>query len=186
MIDNILISALDVAANGSTAATSYDSNSVCNINWTQFIPTMIATVIAFGLTILGTYLYDNYVERKEKKEFIINLRNELNDMLASLSDTQTKLLDKEEIYLWVNPLKTYIWDSIANTNRLSLISKELWYKDVLEIYHTVREYNTWHMIRTNATIQDQEDTYIEESLKKTSKELEEMINSVIPDLKETR
>ena len=114
MIDNILISALDVAANGSTAATSYDSNSVCNINWTQFIPTMIATVIAFGLTILGTYLYDNYVERKEKKEFIINLRNELNDMLASLSDTQTKLLDKEEIYSYVKKNNLIYFEDKSN------------------------------------------------------------------------
>ena len=156
------------------------------IDWSQFIPTMIATFVAFMLTLLGTYLYDMYKDNEQKKAFLINLRKELEDIQRELGNINRLLEDGTCSSIWVVPLKTYIWDSIIENNKASLISDEYWYKDLLAIYHMAREYNSWHLLRTEIILQGlckgNRDDDITDGIIKLKEELESKINTVINEM----
>ena len=152
------------------------------IDWSQFIPTLIATFIGFALAILGSYLYDNYKDKNERKTIIANLHSELEEMKSELSRIANTLTETDSTTLWISPLKTYIWDSTAANNKLGLLSNQSWYKDLLVIYHTVHEYNSWHQLRTNSVISEQDYEVIENSMSEIATTLNTEIDAILPSL----
>ena len=121
---------------------------------------------------------------KERKVLIKNLKIELNEMQNEIEKISVALNRKNEtnVILWVIPIKTYIWDSITN-NKIELLSDKEWYKELLYIYHTVHEYNKWHMLRTQSAINEQKYFLTEPSVKQISEELNDKIKAVLPKLK---
>lgn len=174
VVENVIIGTEIKEANNSNAKS---------IDWSQFVPTLIATFIGFGLALFGSFLYDAIKEHNEKKIVIRNLRNELIEIQSEIAIIATALNneDNNDVPLWIFPIKTYVWDSIT-TNKLELISEKLWYKELLCIYHGIHEYNTWHKIRTQSAINGLKYYLTEPSMKRVSEELNERITDILPKL----
>ena len=59
-------------------------NKTYVIDWSQFVPTLIATFIAFCLTLFASYLYDRYKDSVQKRNFIHDICRELDAMQTDI------------------------------------------------------------------------------------------------------
>ena len=163
-----------------TESASFERYTFMRADWSQFIPTMIATFVAFCLTLFSTYLYDNHKDDVQREIFIRDICKELNEMksdLISINDIMHNNMYLNSM-LWVNPLKTYIWDSHIDDNKTYLISGEKWYEELLAIYHIAREYNTWHMLRTDMILHNLSYSSIDKGIADLKEDLEKRINTI--------
>lgn len=95
--------------------------NLLNPDWSQFVPSIIATVIGFLLAILfQQVIYEiiksKFLNRRRAEELIKDIKKELDKIYFELSK-----LDRNSAY--VNPLKTPVWDGILNTNELALLER---------------------------------------------------------------
>lgn len=131
-------------------------NEIASSNWSQFIPSIIATFIGFVLAILGMWIYDsikNYFERK-------NLRKDIRNELIKIQEV-LKIIEKEDNIakgnnskiLRINPLKCYIWESTISTNKVSLLNKLPCYSELLSIYDTINDFNQWQLLKSNKILE---------------------------------
>lgn len=131
-----------------------------NSDWSQFVPSVLATLIGFILAIVfQQYLYEKI------KDFILN-RRRIKSQIRKLKDELTKevmnlCLDIESLY--IDPIKTPVWDGVLNTNEIRLLGdyfkskeKKLTSRfgqpngkplDICEnlfiVYGLISEYNKW-------------------------------------------
>ena len=140
------------------------SDMFCKMDWKQFIPSLIATVVGGLAGIFVPFWLQSKKEKidneekalSEKREnrekaFIIlgQIKDELNDVLTDLkNDNKYKAED-----LHIDPITTPVWDRLKNTNELSLLTiipndKLDWLKDLYSIYDSIDKFNKWTNIYT--------------------------------------
>lgn len=163
-----------------TVASNSEHKELFVIDWSQFVPTLIATFIAFCLTLFASYLYDKYKECVQKRVFIHDICRELDAMQTDLCTINDAMHNNkhQRPSLWLKPLKTYIWDSYIDGNNTYLISGEQWYEDLLAIYHIAREYNTWHGLRTDMILHNLSYSSIDVGIIELEKDIEKKINEI--------
>ena len=131
-----------------------------SVDWSQFLPSIIATLIGFFLAIVfQQWIYDvvrdKFTNRRKAVEQIHEICGELKEIEDYLIKEDNS---KEDNRYYLNPIKTPIWDSIVNTYEIQNVaayfdarkkkSEINEYKEVLIVYDFIAEYNAWHNFRT--------------------------------------
>ena len=121
---------------------------MCNIDWSQFIPTMIATFVGFLLAQMGMRLYNRAKNRSARRDLISSFISELElirNKLIAMSDAKFE-------NMMIHPIKMSVWESSINSNKLILLQSYAWYKDLYLCYSGLKDYNEWHNIRTKLVL----------------------------------
>lgn len=139
----------------------------CKMDWKQFIPSLIATIIG----IFGPFWIQSRVEKSNKKKAALKM---ISQIISELKDIAVEIKKLEDNKRYLDPIKTPIWTGIQNTNECSLLTilqkkpkkvkrsknaqKEAkaqnvttdeanknndWYKAIYSIYGLVDEFNKW-------------------------------------------
>lgn len=116
------------------------------MDWSQFVPGLISTFVAFLLGILGSYLYGYGVRKKESKKVIIELANEFTELASELEVFSNS-------FYYVKPLKVPFWDNLVSANEISLVKEgirkdETLFKEILLVQALIVEFNEWCSILT--------------------------------------
>lgn len=114
-------------------------------DWSQFIPSMIATFVGFVLALLGQAIYEHCKERSSAKSCVSSIRDELESIYNILKDIDTT--DPNNI------LRTPVWDGIVDSYKINMLGMkgktEGWYLHLFEKYNLIREFNKWSDIYTS-------------------------------------
>jgi len=133
------------------------------IDWSQFLPDLIATFIGFLLALSGERMYDKYKDWRESKEiaklFIAELEN-MSTIVVRTANTSDKS--------WINPIKTPTWDSAVSSKSIALLARFSWYNKLFELYDAIKDYNSWHNLRTNLFFEGKQYDQISQSLLEAS------------------
>ena len=115
-------------------------------DWSQFLAGLVATVIG----IFGPFYLQSIIERRNKRQRAIQY---LNDIKKELKSIKEQLLAVQTTDIYINPIKTPMWDSLINTNEIQLLSllniKRIGSnvanptKQIFQIYDLINEYNSW-------------------------------------------
>lgn len=116
-----------------------------NIDWSDFVPSIIATLIGFGLAIVGERIYDGSKEKVARKKLISFFTIEVESIMNYISSEK---FDQ----MMINPIKMPTWKSAISSNNISLILSESWWQDLFSCYSELEDYNEWHNIRTKLII----------------------------------
>lgn len=145
------------------------------IDWSQFIPSVIATLIGFFLAIVfQQFIYekvkDNIKNNKSAKSSIEKIIDELNTIISTLEE-----IDEKKLY--IDPIKTPVWTACLNTNEIVLLSDFLDKKNLKKeiplcnnkeidickrlfvVYGTIDEYNKWWNLASEQKINENENCY---------------------------
>jgi hypothetical protein len=114
----------------------------CNSDWSQFLSSIVATLFGFGLAIIGERIYDFIKDKSEQNILSLAFKKELMKIAVEMDDIDLKLM-------YIDPIKTPIWESSLSTNKVALLHKEIWYGDLFRCYAILKEYNDWHNVRTS-------------------------------------
>ncbi len=128
-------------------------------DWSDFGSSLLATFIGVLLALAGERLYDCYKDWREG----VNLIKMFQRELSTTKDIIEKVNSATNM-TWINPIKVPIWESVINTNRISLLSSHMWYSDLLSLYDDIKDYNEWHLIRTKQYYRDADVSRISSSL----------------------
>lgn len=122
-----------------------------NVDWSQFIPSIIATCLGCTLAIFFTSCYDRRNNKKEKTEVLQNVISELEKVKNEVSSIRAKTGHSK--YFYLSPLKTPFFDSLIHVKKLVLltetVSKSTNKESILLLYEYIVEYNAWQTWRTN-------------------------------------
>lgn len=138
-----------------------------NVDWSQFIPSLIATCLGCTLAIFFTSCYDRWNYEKEKKEALQNIINELEKVKNEVNSIRAKA--DYNSYFYLSPLKTPFFDSLIHVKKLVLLIETVPQKgnktvppdgnetapkngneeSILLLYEYIVEYNAWQTWRTN-------------------------------------
>lgn len=138
-----------------------------NVDWSQFIPALIATCLGCTLAIFFTSCYDRRNYEKEKKEALQNIINELEKVKNEVNSIRAKT--DYNSYFYLSPLKTPFFDSLIHVKKLVLLTETALQKgnetaqqkgnetvqqngnaeSILLLYEYISEYNAWQTWRTN-------------------------------------
>ena len=93
-------------------------------DWSQFVPSVLATVIGFFLALVfqqGIYeiLKSKILNRIKAKALITDIKKELERILNDLTGLSL-VIDKA---FFVDPIKTPVWEGILNTNEVELLAR---------------------------------------------------------------
>ena len=114
-------------------------------DWSQFLASIVATVIG----IFGPFYLQSVSEKRGKKkraiQFLRDIDSELNDVARQLRSVGNDI--------YINPIKTPMWDSLINTNEIQLFpllkskknsnNMSNLTKQLFRIYGYIGEYNSW-------------------------------------------
>ena len=142
-------------------------NKILLSDWSQFIPTMIATFVGFILAILGTWIYDTIDKKNECNNLKKDIRNELlkvQNVLIEIEAEDNRAINEKNSILRINPLKCYIWDSAISANKVNLLTKLVWYSELLQIYDTINDYNEWQLLKSDKILEGKDITAINEHI----------------------
>lgn len=123
------------------------------MNFDQFLASVLATIIGFGLTLLGQAVYDWLKSRSAAQQCVKSLTHELQSIEKKLKSISTKN-DLDEPDLAPNMvLRTPVWDGITDAYELNMLKDKNksheWYKFLFTSYNLIREFNKWSEIYTN-------------------------------------
>jgi len=113
----------------------------------QLTVTIIGTFVGFLLVMLGGRIIEHVKEEKERQRLKENLMNEIDSIYSNVDKVELRDKDYNRNF-YLDYLKVLIWEGLINTSKLALISNDLWFKDLANLYSYVREYNKWHVLRS--------------------------------------
>lgn len=133
-----------------------------NMDWGQFIPSLIATFIG----IFGPFWVQSKIEKYRKNVDALNKVMQIKNELIRIREDLKSLNDNQR---YIDPIKTPIWIGIQNSNELSLLStlrnshnkqkkkhvanKEDavndWYYAIFSVYGQIEELNKWWNLYTS-------------------------------------
>jgi len=133
------------------------------IDWSQFIPALIATSLGCSLAILFTSKYDKKNSRAEQDEVKHHVFIELDKVASHIRTINTEL-SQDPTHYYLTPLKTPVFDSLIHTKKIGSLFRSFQSdeteivnsKSILMLYDKIVEYNDWHTWRTNNKEQDTE------------------------------
>ncbi len=126
------------------------------IDWSQFVPTLIATFAGCGLAILLTDAYDKHKQAKEKEDIVTNIIAELSKVKIQIENIQKKENSGEFCY-YMSPLKIPFYESLIHTDKLEYLTDFFRIvqnensgneTSVFLLYEYISEYNAWHTLRS--------------------------------------
>lgn len=135
-----------------------------NPDWSQFWPSIIATIVGFFLAIIFQQLIyeaikDNITNRRKAISQIRKICDELDAIIESLSSLDSKKTLDPQNKSYIDPIKTPVWDAILNTNEIQNITDYFdskkrvpisidLCKELFKLYALIAEYNEWNNFRT--------------------------------------
>lgn len=137
-----------------------------NTDWSQFVPSMIATFAGFILALIGQW-------GAEKLHNFFQLRDLKKRIRQELEIVRSQLTDFKETSLDVQPLKTPTWDEAISAGQISILPADLRAR-LFNIYSSIQEFNSWSRVQANNYFKDR--TY-DELLIKALKEIKEKLLS---------
>ncbi|GHT10787.1 hypothetical protein FACS189426_11700 [Bacteroidia bacterium] len=111
------------------------------IDWSQFLPSMIATFIGFVLALIGQWFFGYIKKSKGSGELKSHIAEELNSIKLALENFESTFLD-------VQPLKTPIWNALINAGQVALLDTQI-REQLFGVYSTIQEFNSWSLVQTN-------------------------------------
>lgn len=112
-----------------------------NTDWSQFWPSMIATLVGFILALLGQWAagkLHNYFLKKDLKSRIGQELMLIKNQLGNYSDTE----------LDMHPLKTPTWDEAISSGQICILQMEI-RACLFKVYSLIQEYNSWSRVQAN-------------------------------------
>ena len=108
------------------------------MNWSVFIPTLLATFFGVGLAFFINKVYNNYLEKRHCKRLLRMLKDEI-----ALNYNLLKELDDEIKNLYWTPfydLKFVVWSSIIS--KISIVFKDInLLSDIAKFYYELQHLN---------------------------------------------
>ena len=111
------------------------------VDWSQFLPSMIATFVGFVLALTGQWFFGYIKKSKESDELKSHIAEELNSIKIDLEQFVSTSLD-------VQPLKTPIWNALINAGQVALLDTNT-REQLFRVYNTIQEFNSWCLVQTN-------------------------------------
>lgn len=120
---------------------------------------LFVTTIGFLLALFGEAAYGKIKELEDARQCINDIKKELID----IKEVIQKVNPEKNIY--IDPIKTPIWDGITNTNKIQLLVKlqqynkkkkndeGIWYKNIFLVYNQIKEFNKWCNLLTNLIVE---------------------------------
>ncbi len=109
------------------------------VDWSQFVPEVIATFLGFGLALFGQWLWERFKDKSDAKNLKKRIASELKRIKNELNNIEG---------IYVEPLKIPIWDTCISTGNFKVLDVELQEKLAL-VYSIIREYNSWSLMQSN-------------------------------------
>lgn len=120
-------------------AENISSKASLVIDWSQFVPEIIATFLGFGLALFGQWLWEYFKDKSSAK----NLKKRITSELKKIKDDLSSITG-----IHVEPFKLSIWDTCISTGDLKVLDAEL--QDALSlVYSIIKEYNAWSLMQAN-------------------------------------
>ena len=116
------------------------------IEWNQFIPSVIATLLGFGLALIAQRLYDEMKYNVARRKMIDSFISEIESTLETIKTINFNLMLS-------NPIKIPVWKSAISSNKIVLLLDEEWYHVLFLCYNRLEDYNEWHNIRTRLILE---------------------------------
>ena len=91
------------------------ADMICNMDWKQFIPSLIATFVGIFLPFFIQARIEKRKRQNAAKEMIEQIKTELKDTVKDIG----RLEDDRR---YIDPIKTPVWTGIQNTNEISLLA----------------------------------------------------------------
>lgn len=114
---------------------------LANIEWSNFVLDMIATLVGFALALWGEKLVANSQTRQTKKELKRLFIEELTNVAEKLEKWNSSELD-------IHPLDIPSWEAAINAGQISLLD-QITKQRLFIVYNNIREFNSWSHIHTN-------------------------------------
>lgn len=137
-----------------------------NTDWSQFIPSMIATFAGFILALIGQWGAGKIHDFLQLRDLKSRIRQELEIVKNQLSGYKETCLD-------VQPLKTPTWDEAISAGQISILPADLRAK-LFKVYSSIQEFNSWSRVQANNFFKDRS---YDELLVKALKDLKENLLS---------
>ena len=128
-------------------------------NWEQFVPSLVATIIGTVIGIFGPFYMQSVHERCNKKIKAIQCLSDIKKELNEQKEQFTAIQDSD---IYLNPIRTPVWDSLINTNEIQLLyllknkdktsSSINFVKQLFQIYDLINEYNLWCNMYTQGAV----------------------------------
>lgn len=177
MIEELLpVLAVSVSNVENSMTTSKVISNVSLLN-TQNLLEILTTFLGFGLAILGEKLYDSYKNKKECKRLLVSFKSEFRKIIESI-----RIIEASPTARWIKPIKTPVWDSVVSTDKIALIDNLIWFPKLYDLYDDIRDYNEWHLLRTNYLYFKEDNTLPEEIadvLEKAKKDILSKIDEIV-------
>lgn len=138
-----------------------------NIEWSDFVIEMIATLVGFALALWGEKLIANAQTRQTKKELKKLFTEELTNVAKRLEKWNSSELD-------IHPLDIPSWEAAISAGQISLLD-QITKQRLFIVYNNIREFNSWSHIHT--------DYYFEKEKKNTllTNQLNELQQALLMD-----
>ncbi|MDE7163826.1 MAG: hypothetical protein K2O04_00160 [Clostridiales bacterium] len=127
----------------------------------QFLPNLCATLVGFILAILFQQLVYELIKAKITNG--TKIKNQLHKLLSEFENINNEYKKINHKLVYIEPIKTPVWDGLINTNELFLLSKydkkriknekdkkeEMGlYNKLFTFYGLISEYNKWWNLYT--------------------------------------
>ena len=175
---------------GSLLLNSTSSQGVFTTDWSQFVPSIIATLVGFFLALVfQQFLYEKIKEgsqnRKKAKAQIDKIKNELLGVVKEIEKIVEAEQKRQTTLAYIDPIKTPVWDAVLNTNELQLISDYLYkYRkktsdktdgdlltQIFSLYGLITEYNKWHNLYSENLAAGRDIVQIHQYIEETQDEI---------------
>ena len=138
----------------------------CELEFTmQFLISFVATALGVLLALILQRWDDEKKEAKEAENIKIKLRIELQKTKKSIIK-----IHKSRTQNFLSPIKMPIYQGFANSAKIALLDRYIWYNDLISLYKYLDNYNAWHDLKT--------DKVLERDLLKSQKSSDCQINRV--------
>jgi hypothetical protein len=109
------------------------------IDWSQFVPAIIATFLGFGLALFGQWLWEKLKNNGDLKKLKQRIKTELEQVRKTLISVSG---------INIEPLKIPTWRACISTGDLKILKGNI-QRDLFFVYNTIAEYNSWSLIQAN-------------------------------------
>lgn len=112
-------------------------------DWSQFLPSLIATLVGFGLALLGEWIVRSISKKVQAKDLKRQLSNEVENILKKIDELEKNTMLSED-----NPLRIPVWKTAISSNSLNVLDKTT--RSVfMRLYDNIEAYNSWYSRKTD-------------------------------------
>lgn len=114
--------------------------------WSDFVITVIGSLLGFFFAILASYGMNCAVDRNKRRDIKSKIKKELN----TAQEKKDKIIDDiGSGELGYCALSLPYLEGIIKTNEISLLTNEPWFDEMINLFNLVEELNNWYKARTD-------------------------------------